>query len=168
MADGVAITAGSGTTVATDDTAAGHVQLFKQAISTDASSALVPATADGLANVLRPETSGGLSVWSSTSDLDETEEEVKATAGQVYGYHFHNNSTSVRYLKFYANTAAGTTVGVTATLFKIPLRQGGGHITIPQGVQFATGITVACTTGYGDADTGAPTTDDVQLTVFYK
>jgi hypothetical protein len=168
MADGVAITAGSGTTVATDDTAAGHVQLFKQAISTDASSALVPATADGLGVVLRPEATGGLSAWSSTSDLDETEEEVKATAGQLYGYYFHNASTSVRYLKFYANTAAGTIVGTTATLFRLPIRQGAGHVSFGQGVAFATGITVACTTGYADSDVGAPTTDDVQLTVFYK
>lgn len=45
MADGVAITAGSGTTIATDDTGAtGHVQLFKLAISTDGSPTLVPAT----------------------------------------------------------------------------------------------------------------------------
>jgi hypothetical protein len=50
MSDGVAITAGSGTTVATDDTgASGHVQLFKLAIATDGSATLVPATAaDGL------------------------------------------------------------------------------------------------------------------------
>lgn len=43
MADGVAITAGSGTTIATDDTgASGHVQLVKLAISTDGSATLTP------------------------------------------------------------------------------------------------------------------------------
>ncbi len=46
MADGVAITAGSGTTIATDDAGApGHVQLFKLAISTDGSATLIPADA---------------------------------------------------------------------------------------------------------------------------
>lgn len=51
MADGVPITAGSGTTVATDDAgAAGHVQLFKIAIATDGSATLIPADA---ANGLR-------------------------------------------------------------------------------------------------------------------
>ena len=50
MADGVAITAGSGTTVATDDTGApGHVQLVKLAIATDGSATLIPADGtDGL------------------------------------------------------------------------------------------------------------------------
>lgn len=46
MADGVAITAGSGTTIATDDTgASGHAQIIKIAISTDGSATLVPADA---------------------------------------------------------------------------------------------------------------------------
>jgi hypothetical protein len=46
MADGVAITAGSGTTILTDDTGAGgHAQVVKLAISTDGSGTLVPADA---------------------------------------------------------------------------------------------------------------------------
>lgn len=46
MADGVAITAGSGTTILTDDTgASGHAQVVKLAISTDASPTLIPADA---------------------------------------------------------------------------------------------------------------------------
>lgn len=44
MADGVAITAGSGTTILTDDTGAGgHAQVVKLAISTDGSGTLIPA-----------------------------------------------------------------------------------------------------------------------------
>lgn len=44
MADGVAITAGSGTTILTDDTGAGgHAQIVKLAISTDGSGTLIPA-----------------------------------------------------------------------------------------------------------------------------
>jgi hypothetical protein len=46
MADGVAITAGSGTTILTDDTGAGgHAQINKLAISTDGSGTLIPADA---------------------------------------------------------------------------------------------------------------------------
>jgi hypothetical protein len=46
MADGVAITAGSGTTILTDDTGAGgHAQVVKLAISTDGSATLIPAEA---------------------------------------------------------------------------------------------------------------------------
>ena len=46
MADGVAITAGAGTTIATDDTGAtGHAQIVKLAISADGSSTLISADA---------------------------------------------------------------------------------------------------------------------------
>jgi hypothetical protein len=46
MADGVAITAGSGTTILTDDTGApGHAQVVKLAISADGSGTLIPAEA---------------------------------------------------------------------------------------------------------------------------
>ncbi len=46
MTDGVAITAGSGTTILTDDTGAGgHAQVVKLAISTDGSGTLIPADA---------------------------------------------------------------------------------------------------------------------------
>jgi hypothetical protein len=46
MADGVAITAGTGTTILTDDTGAGgHAQVMKLAISTDGSGTLIPADA---------------------------------------------------------------------------------------------------------------------------
>jgi hypothetical protein len=44
MADGVAITAGSGTTILTDDTGAGgHAQVMKLAVSADGSPTLIPA-----------------------------------------------------------------------------------------------------------------------------
>jgi hypothetical protein len=46
MADGVPITAGTGTTILTDDTGAGgHAQVVKLAISTDGSGTLIPAEA---------------------------------------------------------------------------------------------------------------------------
>lgn len=49
MADGVPITAGSGTTILTDDTGAGgHAQVVKLAISTDGSGTLIPADANGM------------------------------------------------------------------------------------------------------------------------
>lgn len=49
MADNVQITAGSGTTIATDDAGVGgHVQLVKLAISTDGSATLISADSDGL------------------------------------------------------------------------------------------------------------------------
>lgn len=72
MADGIAITAGSGTTILTDDTGAtGHAQVMKLAISTDGSPTLVPA--DGTA---------GLKVdLGADNDVTVTSGTVTANAG---------------------------------------------------------------------------------------
>ena len=48
MADDVAITAGSGTNIATDDCTSGHVQVVKLAYSADGTRTHVPADADGV------------------------------------------------------------------------------------------------------------------------
>jgi hypothetical protein len=133
---------------------------------------VLPTLAAGSALIgdvgLQPRTSGGLTTFRSI-DLDETEEEVKATAGQVYGYYFKNlHATDARFLKFYDNTAAGTTVGTTVPVLTIPMDAGeAGHIAIPQGLAFGTGICVAATTGLADADTGAPGASEVEAAVWF-
>ena len=116
-------------------------------------------------------TSGGCTIFRSL-DLDETEEEVKATAGQVYGFYFHNAATTARYLKFYNATAATVVVGTTTPVMTLPLpfaSSGGvaGWISLAPGVPFSTAITVAVTTGLADNDTGAPGANDVQVNILY-
>ena len=48
MADGVAITAGAGTTILTDETGSGHAQVVKLGYSTDGVATMVTADANGL------------------------------------------------------------------------------------------------------------------------
>jgi hypothetical protein len=115
----------------------------------------------------RPHTSGGLTIFRSL-DLDETEEEIKATAGQLYGYYFANTNASARYLKFYNATAANVTVGTTTpvlTLYLPPTTA--GHVEFSHGIPFSTAITAAATTGVADNDTGAPGANEVILNAFY-
>jgi len=123
----------------------------------------------------QPHTSGGLATFRSL-DLDESEEEVKGSAGQVYKIRLTNFSTSPRYVKVYDNTAAGTTVGSTTPIDTITI-PGAASASLPtvitenyggNGWAFATGITVAATTALADADTGAPSANDVTITVLYK
>lgn len=125
----------------------------------------------GKVNVL-PETTGGLSIFRSL-DLDETEEEVKASAGQVYGMWITNTATSTRFVKFYNATAANVTVGTTTPVITVAIPGnssddvtglfGGTH-----GIAFDTAITVAATTAVADNDTGAPGVNEVIINVFYK
>ena len=118
-------------------------------------------------------TSGGTTIFRSI-DLDESEEEVKATAGQVYWLHCINLAASLRYLKFYNATAASVTVGTTTPVMTIPIpTQGdtngaGFTLAIPNGIAFSTAITVAATTGIADADTGAPGANEVIINLGYN
>lgn len=121
----------------------------------------------------QPHTAGGCSIFRSL-DLDETEEDVKTSAGQVYGVWFTNTATATRWLKFYNATAANVTVGATTPVLTVGmpgnssdditgLFSNGG-----MGVAFDTAICVAATTGVADADTGAPSANDVIVNIFYK
>ena len=65
-------------------------------------------------------TANGCSIFRSI-DLDETEEEVKASAGVVYGIIVDNRATAARYVKFYNATAANVTVGTTTPVMTLTL-----------------------------------------------
>jgi hypothetical protein len=120
----------------------------------------------------QPHTTGGLSIFRSL-DLDETEEDVKTSAGQVYGWFITNRRTSPIYVKFYNATAANTTVGSTTPVITMEIPGNStDHIAANalggMGITFDTAICVAATTGFADADTGAPSANDCIINVFYK
>lgn len=115
-----------------------------------------------------PATSGGLSIY-RTIDLDESEEEVKASAGQLFGWYLYNAAASARYLKFYNATAANVTVGSTTPVLTIPVAAGAAaNVEFSNGIAFGTAISVAVTTGLADADTGAPAANDFIINILYK
>lgn len=118
-------------------------------------------------------TTGGADIFRSI-DLDETEEEVKATAGTLYGIWASNLATSTRFLKCYNATAANVTVGTTTPVITFPLPGNAsddvsGHL-VPGsvGYAFGTALTCAATTGIADNDTGAPGANEVVINAFYK
>lgn len=101
MADNVAITAGSGTNIATDDAGAGgHVQIVKLAIGTDGSATVIPADSSGLlvnselpaaaaltdtvANPTTPTVGGAMLVWNgSTWERVASFDSNNQTVGQL-------------------------------------------------------------------------------------
>jgi hypothetical protein len=115
----------------------------------------------------------GLSIFRSL-DIDESEEEVKATAGTVYGAWITNTATTTRFVKFYNATAANVTVGSTTPVITIGIPGNSsddvsGVFNVGgQGIKFDTAICVAATTGVADNDTGAPAANDVICNVFFK
>lgn len=154
----------------TDATITGTAVMFEDASNTirpASESTPLPVRATGYAT-------GGHLTFRSL-DLDETEEEVKGTAGTIYGIIFTNTSSSTRWLKLYNATAASVSVGTTTPLLTIglPGTAGGSDITgsipIPQGgIAFTTAICAAATTGIADADTGAPGANEVSVNILYR
>lgn len=116
-------------------------------------------------------TAGGTTIFRSI-DLDEgTLEIIKASAGQIYWIHAINLAASVRFVKIY-NAASGTIgTGTPVLTFPIPTQgdtNGAGFMfAVPNGVAFATGITIGASTGIADADTGAPGANEVVVNVGY-
>ena len=112
-------------------------------------------------------TAGGLSVFRSI-DVDETEEAVKASAGQVYGWFLSNRAAGERVVKFYNDTVANVVVGTTTPVLTIPLLQGqASNVWFGQGIPFSTAITIAAVTGIADSSTGAPGANEIVANVFY-
>ena len=118
-------------------------------------------------------TANGLTIHRSL-DLDESEEEVKATAGTVYGMWVSNMATSSRFIKFYNATAANVTVGTTTPVITVAIPGNtsddvSGVFSVGGlGIAFDTAICVAATTAFADNDTGAPDANDVIVNVFFK
>jgi len=117
-------------------------------------------------------TSGGVTPYKNI-DVDETEDEVKGTAGQVYFIHAINKTATPLYLKFYNATAANVTVGSTVPVHTFPVpanadSDGAGFtLAIPNGIAFSAAITIAGTTGVADNDTGAPGANDLVVNLGY-
>lgn len=171
MADNFVANAGSGgSTFAADDISSVLYPRVKIGHGADGSATDV-STASPMPVQVIGQNANGCSIFRSL-DLDESEEEVKGTAGTVYGVWFSNMATSTRFLKFYNATAANVTVGTTTPVLTLALPGNtsddiSGVFSIAQGIKFDTAITVAATTGIADNDTGAPAANDVIVNVFY-
>jgi hypothetical protein len=135
----------------------------------DVDVASISAGTNAIGNVgVVPRTTGGLTIFRSI-DLDETEEEVKATAGQLFGWYFYNDGAAEVYVKLYNATTANVTVGTTTPVLTIPVPAGAAANAFSEiGIAFGTAITAAATTAVADNDTGAPAANQVIANLFYS
>lgn len=119
--------------------------------------------------VLSPHATGESLDTFFSIDLDETEEDIKGTAGKIYGYYIYNSTAATLYVRFYNSTSAGVTVGTTAAILVIPIPAGAAaNCSFPQGIGFSTALCAAATTGVAANDTGAPAANALVINVFYK
>lgn len=172
MADNFTANAGSGgSTFGSDDISSVQYPRIKLIQGADGTNDGDVSRTNPLPVDLRVYSSGGATIFRSI-DLDESEEEVKASAGRVYGVAFSNMATSTRFLKLYNATATNVTVGTTTPVITLALPGNAsddvsGVLSFPFGISFDTAITAAATTGIADNDTGAPAANDVIVNIFY-
>lgn len=117
-----------------------------------------------------PTATGGLSFRRVISAATTNATLVKSTAGNVYSIWASNTSTSVRYLKLYNMTTAPT-VGTSVPVITLPIPASWcGDLNVgTHGIGFSTGISLAITGAYADADTTAlAAAGDFVATILYK
>lgn len=104
---------------------------------------------------------GGATLFKNI-DVDETEDQISATAATLYSLYLINTTAAIIFVKLYNATAANVTVGTTVPDVTIPVpgnndTDGAGVVlTYPMGMAFSTALTIAATTGVADNDAGAP------------
>lgn len=114
-----------------------------------------------------PATSGGCSKFHLVSAATTNLTNVKASAGQLYGWRAFNTNASTRYIKLH-NTAGTPTAG-SGVVETIAVPGGGGSNGLFDiGVAFATGIGISMVTGIADADTTAVGASDLVVDLYYK
>ena len=181
MADNVAITAGSGTSVATDDVSGAHYQRVKLADGTADSSTAIVAGNGAASGALRvtlandstgvvqpiPATSGGLSTYHLISAGSTNATVVKASAGQLYGWSITNTTTAWSYVKLH-NASTTPTAGASVFFTVGVPPNGGTNFSDELGVAFSTGIALTTVTGVADSNSTAVAASDLNINLFYK
>jgi hypothetical protein len=167
LPDNIAITAGAGTTVATDEIAGINFQRVKVTWGVDGVANDASATTP-LPVQLSPIATDGADTHRRISDASTNAANIKSSAGVVYGILAVNTNAAARFLKLY-NITGSPTVGTTTPFLTIPLPGAGGvAFALPQGITFSTGIARAITTGAADTDTGAVAANEIVVHVFFK
>ena len=136
MADNVAITAGAGTTIATDDVGGVHYQINKLAFGALDSATVVspssPLPVGTAVSTMNATSSDGATALTNSSQV------IKASAGVLYGYYIYNPNASAAYVQFYNTASASVTVGTTNPLFMITIPAGSAaNLALTNGVNFS-------------------------------
>lgn len=101
-------------------------------------------------------------------DLGATGQVAVAKPCKLVGYYFYNSASSARFLKIYDKASAPTQADTPLLTLGLPASSG-GHLYNSNGIlEFAKGLSVRATTAIADSDTGAPSTNDVAINLFWN
>lgn len=115
----------------------------------------------------QPGTSGGCSLFHLIAAASTNTNNVKASAGQLYGWNVFNNAAYNIYVKLH-NTAGTPTAG-SGVVMTIGVPAGGGsNITLPTAIAFGTGIGLSIVRDITDAGTTALSANDCSVDLHFK
>lgn len=114
-----------------------------------------------------PTTTGGFSTFSLVSAGTTNATNIKASAGQVFGWYIYNSNAAARKVVFH-NTAGTPTAGASV-FFSLVIPPGSGaNVFNETGITFSTGIAITTVTGLATTDATAVTLNDLVIAIFYK
>lgn len=114
-----------------------------------------------------PATSGGVLSYHLVSAGSTNQQNVKASAGQLYGWHIWNAAAYTVYVKFH-NTAGSPTAGAGVVKTVAVPAGGGNNLNIEPGLAFSTGIAITIVKDITDAGTTAVLASDCVVDLHYK
>jgi hypothetical protein len=133
--------------------------------------ASLPALAAGSALAGRvnidPQTANGLSIYHLVSAATTNATNVKASAGQLYGWYIYNSNAAARKVAFH-NTAGTPTAGASVVFSIVIPPASAANVEYTMGLAFATGIGISTVTDLTDAGTTAVGASDLIINLFYK
>jgi hypothetical protein len=119
-----------------------------------------------MATYTGPRINGGVLVYRRINDASENAINVKATAGQVYGWYLFNATTVTRYFKLYDK--ASTPSSSDTPLMTIPIPAGAAaNVFMTHGIAHTNGIGFRIVTGMADSDATAPSANQVVINLLY-
>lgn len=115
---------------------------------------------------LRPGTSGGLSIFHLVSAATTNATNLKASAGQVFGWYIYNSNAAARKVVFH-NTAGTPTAGASVIFAIMIPPSSAANVFTDAGIAFATGIAITTVTDLTDAGSTAVALNDLIINIFY-
>jgi len=118
---------------------------------------------------ISPQTTGGATNFRINAAATTNATNVKASAGQVYGWCLTNAAAALRYVRLF-NLATAPTVGTSTPTQTIILAANGGEVcqSFDFGIVYATGIAFDITGANGDSDATAVTANDVSGALYFQ
>ena len=92
---------------------------------------------------------------------------IKASPGTVNGWFVYNSNTAARKLVFH-NTTSTPTAGSSVFFAIVIPGLAAANVSLPDGINFSTGIAITTVTGLADSDNTAVALNDLIINIFYK